>query len=61
MANLAGVLELRFGEVAALRVADIEPVEGGELQVRRTLTEAGGRPEFDPSVRIPATSLSAGR
>ncbi|MEM9611664.1 MAG: tyrosine-type recombinase/integrase [Actinomycetota bacterium] len=52
---LAGVLGLRYGEVAALRVSDVDLVEGGELRVRRTLTEVGQRVEF----AAPKSSASA--
>jgi integrase len=52
---LAGVLGLRYGEVAALRRSDIDLVEGGELRVRRTLTEVGQRVEF----ASPKSSASA--
>ncbi len=46
MIYLAGVLGLRFGEVVALRVIDLDLGEREELRIRRTLTEAKGAMQF---------------
>ena len=55
MIYLAGVSGLRFGEVAAQSRGDVD-LDGGELRVRRTLTEVGseirfGAPKSKASVR----------
>jgi integrase len=42
MIYLAGVMGLRFGEVAAVRVGDVD-LEGGRVTITRAVSEAGGR------------------
>lgn len=44
---LAGVIGLRFGEVGALRLRDVD-LQAGEVSVAQTLVEIGGRVSFGP-------------
>lgn len=44
---LAGVTGLRFGEVGALRLRDVD-LQAGEVSVAQTLVEIGGRVSFGP-------------